>query len=792
MQSQENNFEMQNDELLQNERTELNTKTKLQEQIVHLQSRYASIGQLTGNIAHQWKQPLNAIGSIQTSIKAALLYQENLSKEMLLESVDTSFILLEHLAETIDTFYCFLSQSNSNKTHFNIADELETIRKITEYSFYNSNIKLIYELHSNPIIHGNGNEFTHAMLNLILNAKDALDNFNPPQPAITVRIKDGEKNCAISVTDNAGGIQIEPIESIFESHISSKEKDSGVGLFMSKNIIEKRFGGTISVKNIQEGACFTITLPYEECGEHYADIATPDERLSLERINQLSRKVIELEEVGKNLQKWADIFKNAHWGIAIHLGTSNTFDLFNDVFHTLYGYTKEEFKNLSVPDLFTPEALPILSIIQKEAFEQGHVAFESLLKRKDGSTFPASIELIVIKDDDGEILYHIANVWDISDNKAAEEMLIRTKSALDHIKDAVYMVDENGAFYYVNEGSCHALGYSREELLNMYVGDIDPNWPQERWSENFELLKIEKNILVESQHLRRDGSIFPIELSANYFEYNRISYIVAIAKDITERKLLEQQKDNERMRLFFERQLVGMAITSPAKGWLNTNEKLQKMLGYTQEELSKLTWAELTYPEDLPSNVAEFNRLLAGNIEEYVLEKRFIRKDGTIVYTNLSVSCIRNDDRSINYIIALIEDITEQKIAHDALATKERQFRTLVENLPDNIIRYDKECRAIYVTPLMERIYGVEAVARLIGKTPIEADQDTPSKYQHALEQVIATGEKVEITIEVPLALGEVQYHQIRFIAEHDQNGEICGALAIGTDITERIGAKAF
>jgi phosphoglycerate-specific signal transduction histidine kinase len=94
---------------LQKECDRLKSETKEDAKILFLQSRYASMGETVGNIAHQWKQPLNAIGSIQNSIKAALIFQGEISKEKLLSSVDTSFKLIQHLGETIDTFYSFLS-----------------------------------------------------------------------------------------------------------------------------------------------------------------------------------------------------------------------------------------------------------------------------------------------------------------------------------------------------------------------------------------------------------------------------------------------------------------------------------------------------------------------------------------------------------------------------------------------------------------------------------------------------------------------------------------------------------
>ena len=126
------------------------------------------------------------------------------------------------------------------------------------------------------------------------------------------------------------------------------------------------------------------------------------------------------------------------------------------------------------------------------------------------------------------------------------------------------------------------------------------------------------------------------------------------------RKLAQSE---ERMRLFFERQLVGMAITSPEKLWVKVNDKICEMLGYPREELVRLTWAELTYPEDLAPDVAQFERLLNGEIDSYTLEKRYVRKDGSLVFTNLSVGCVRRPDGSVDYALSLLEDITLVKLA---------------------------------------------------------------------------------------------------------------------------------
>ncbi len=343
---------------LQKKYRSLLQENKADAKVLFLQSKYASMGETVGNIAHQWKQPLNAIGSIQNSIKAALIYQGEISKEKLLYSVDTSFKLLRHLAETIDTFYSFLSQQNNARMSFTVAEELEKVRKITEYSFHNSNISLTFELEVNPTIQGNANEFTHAMLNIILNAKDAFDGVSVASPQIKVHVGEGNQRCIISISDNAGGIRLDPIEMVFDLHITTKESGSGLGLFMTKNIIENRFGGKISAMNVNQGACFTMELPYARYGERFADVITLDEKITLERINKLSHKIIELEEVEKALKMWADIFKHARWGIAIYVEAGQCFEMSNSAFASLYGYTNQEIQKLTPADFFTSECLP--------------------------------------------------------------------------------------------------------------------------------------------------------------------------------------------------------------------------------------------------------------------------------------------------------------------------------------------------------------------------------------------------------------------------------------------------
>ncbi|PKN50957.1 MAG: hypothetical protein CVU55_14540 [Deltaproteobacteria bacterium HGW-Deltaproteobacteria-13] len=128
------------------------------------------------------------------------------------------------------------------------------------------------------------------------------------------------------------------------------------------------------------------------------------------------------------------------------------------------------------------------------------------------------------------------------------------------------------------------------------------------------------------------------------------------------KKEKEELKNSEaRFRNYFALPLHGIAITSPEKGWIEVNDRICFIMGYSRDEIVRMTWSEMTHPDDLAADMEQFNRILSGKIENYNMDKRFIRKDGTVVWTNLSVGCVRKSDGSVDHIIALVDDITDRK-----------------------------------------------------------------------------------------------------------------------------------
>ncbi|HIH04489.1 MAG TPA: PAS domain S-box protein, partial [Methanoregulaceae archaeon] len=142
-----------------------------------------------------------------------------------------------------------------------------------------------------------------------------------------------------------------------------------------------------------------------------------------------------------------------------------------------------------------------------------------------------------------------------------------------------------------------------------------------------------------------------------------------LAADITNRKQMEEhlRESEERFRSFFEIGLIGMAVVSPVKRWIDFNDRLCEILGYSREELLELTWADLTHPDDLEASDLEFGRALAGESEGYALDKRFISKSGMIVHARVAVKTVRDSSGAVDHFLALLDDIGDRKQAEQQL-----------------------------------------------------------------------------------------------------------------------------
>jgi C4-dicarboxylate-specific signal transduction histidine kinase len=230
------------------------------EQILLQQSRLAAMGEMIGNIAHQWRQPLNALG---LTVQQLLLMYDlgEFTREFLDKSVLQSVELIKHMSRTIDDFRNYF-RPDKEKVEFKVAEAITNTVSLIEDSFKNQFIEIEVVAKSDPTIYGYRNEFAQALLNILNNARDALIEREINDPRVTVTICSEGDRALLTVTDNAGGIPEEIMDRIFDPYFTTKgpQAGTGVGLFMSKAIIEKNMGGRLAARNIADGAEFRIEV----------------------------------------------------------------------------------------------------------------------------------------------------------------------------------------------------------------------------------------------------------------------------------------------------------------------------------------------------------------------------------------------------------------------------------------------------------------------------------------------------------------------------------------------------
>ncbi|WP_420263753.1 PAS domain S-box protein [Candidatus Magnetominusculus dajiuhuensis] len=460
------------------------------------------------------------------------------------------------------------------------------------------------------------------------------------------------------------------------------------------------------------------------------------ERLAAIYAVAIERKELE-DKLRESEQRFRIIFEKAPIGAAITEADSGNFVQVNEEYCDIIGYTCEELTCRTHQEVTHPDDIQ-RQLEGLERLYRGDISVFSMEKRyihKSNRITWVTITSIPLEMRSNQPKLNLAIVEDITEKKEMEAAL--KEKELDVIEAQAKA--HFGTFIYdpVSQQSKWSL-----ELYNIWGVDpkqgpllypdlknyIHPDDWQRFDDVVGEAVQLRKPYELDIRICRPDKS----EIIANIIGEplldadGNVVKLRGSTQDITERKKAEEElreyknqlermvvkrteeltEAEERFRTAFEFSTVGAAITSPEKGWIEVNDKVTKMFGYSKDELRGMTWAEITHPDDIEPDVTQFNRVLAGEINGYNLEKRFIHKDGAIIHTMLFVNCKRRADGSVDYCIAMIEDITENKRMEEELRAERDKLKSIMDTMEDGVYITTKEHEIYFINRALMRDFG--------------------------------------------------------------------------------------
>ncbi len=339
---------------------------------------------------------------------------------------------------------------------------------------------------------------------------------------------------------------------------------------------------------------------------------------------------------------------------------------------------------------------------------------------------------------------------------------------LDATDDTIALIEPSGTILKINTCGAKRFKQNIEDLIGKNAYDLLPPELKKLRKKNIDkVFKTGKaNIFQDSRSNRLfENRVFPI-----FNEKKKVSHAGIFAIDITRRRQMENQlvESESRFRSFFEQGLIGMAITSPDKRWIQVNDSIFDMLGYTQKELFSKTWADISHPDDLEKEVALFNNLIHQQIGQYTMEKRFIKNDGNIIYTNLWMNSVVID-KKVDHIFALIDDITASKLAEEKLQNALNFNKSVVQDSPVGKAAYDATGQCIMVNKKAAEYVGT-STGQLLKQNYRKLESWQKSGLAEAADRVLEHGGSDKMEIHVKSSFGKEVWLECHFRRFYQNN----------------------
>ncbi len=423
---------------------------------------------------------------------------------------------------------------------------------------------------------------------------------------------------------------------------------------------------------------------------------------------------------------------------------------------------------------------------------------EAVAERPDGTRIPFIPYPTPLFDASGRLTGAVNMLVDISERKRVEAALAERQAQLavfvEHAPAAIAMFDREMRYLAVSRRYILDFRLPQDaQLVGRSHYEVFPDIPQ-RWRDvHARVLAGEELSQAEDQFARQDGCTHWVRWSmapwrradgsiggALLFSEHRTEQVEA------RRALIDSEA---RFRGTFENAAVGVAMVGPDGSILRANRSFARMLGYSVEELKTKTFRDLTHPEDLATNLSVLNKTLIGEADSYSIEKRYVRKDGGIVWASLTVGCVRATDGGVDYFVSVVQDITDRKHAEARLAERNEQLDLAGKVARIGTFTYDHATQQLQLSPGCAVIYGLLPestleISREHWRALVHPD-DLP-RLDIIAEQAFCNGE-TEFVLEFRIFRhGEVRWIESRVLISYNELGRPVRRFGANIDVTER------
>jgi PAS domain S-box-containing protein len=517
--------------------------------------------------------------------------------------------------------------------------------------------------------------------------------------------------------------------------------------------------------------------------------------------------------------RYRGLFENSLEGIG--LSKRNQIVNANRALLDIFGYTDpEEFKAVPLLEHVAPQSRGLIKEMW-EKLDRGEPIpkrFEYQITRKDGET--RTLEISVDAVYFGGERYTQSTFRDITEGKRAEEALRqseqRYRDFIAHTNDAVWCLElnpplplslgeEEGLRRFLKEAylaECNlvfalSLGFSKpEELVGRRLGDLISPLDSGRMESFRSAVRGGfQSRTVELQGEDKDGKLTNlVRTEVPIVEKGKLVRFWGITRDVTELRRAEEalRESEARFRTVFENAAIGMGLVDMQGHPIESNPALQKMLGYDKSELAQMAFTEFTHPDDVGASRDLFSELVEGKRDRYQLEKRYYRKDGKVVWGQLTESLVRNRNGEPQYAIAMLEDITERKRAEEALRESEARFRAVFENTAMGIALVDMQGHPVESNPTLQRMLGYNGLELAqMAFTEFTHPDDAQADWDLFSELVEGRRDTYHMDKRYLRKDGEVIWGGLTVSLVRNQNGEPQYCIGMVEDVTERKRAEA-